>query len=281
MGRAARVIDPWTVIQADEGARRLPAGRKAQLASYVAEVGEASVAKLAERFEVSVDTIRRDLDALDSEGHLIRTHGGAVSVGASPRPEFALDVRTRMQAGAKERIGAAAAALVSDGMVLLVNAGTTTLALVRNLRERRELTIATNSLRVPSEIAPEVVRDLYVFGGAVRFTAQSTVGPVAFPAGAETADRAIQADLAFIGVGSVCENGGYWTSNLAEAGMLRDMMQRSERVAVLADSTKLERRLFAQIAELGAASYLVTEAEPPRSMKDALTEAGVELIVAP
>ncbi len=247
---------------------------------YVAEVGEASVAKLAEKFVVSVDTIRRDLDSLDTEGYLIRTHGGAVSVAASPKPEFGLDIRTRMQAGAKEKIGAAAAALVSDGMVLMVNAGTTTLALARHLGERRELTMATNSLRLPAEIAPEAVRDLYIFGGAVRFTAQATIGPIGFPAGAATADREIQADLAFIGVGSVSEHGGYWTSNLAEAGMLRDMMHQSARVVVLADSTKLERRLFAQIAELGAADCLVTDASPPASMSSALAEAGVEVIVA-
>jgi len=268
------------VTQSEDGARRLPAGRKAELAAYVAEVGEASVARLAERFVVSVDTIRRDLDSLDAEGHLIRTHGGAVSLAAAPRPEFGLDVRTRMQAGAKEKIGAAAASLVDDGMVLLVNAGTTTLALARHLAEHRELTIATNSLRLPAEMAPESVRDLYLFGGAVRLTAQATIGPVAFPAGATRADHEIQADLALIGVGSVSEHGGYWTSNLGEAGMLRDMMHRSQRTAVLADSTKLERRLFAQIADLGAADYLVTDAAPPPSMADALAEAGVEVIVA-
>ena len=263
----------------DDSGRRLPAGRKAEVAAYVAEVGEASVARMAERFEVSVDTIRRDLDALDAEGHLIRTHGGAVSVTAVPRPEFGLDVRLRMQAGAKEVIGGLAAGLVTDGMVVMLNAGTTTLAVARQLRDRRELTIATNSLRLPAEIAPEVVRDLYVFGGAVRFTAQSTIGPVGFPVGDGDIDLGIQADLALIGVGSVSEHDGYWTSNLAEARMLREMMRHSARVAILADATKLERRLFAQIAELPEADYLVTDAPPPPSMAAALAEAGVEILV--
>lgn len=263
----------------DESVRRLPAGRKAELAAYVAEVGEASVARLAERFQVSVDTIRRDLDALDADGHLIRTHGGAVSSTAAPKPEFGLDVRLRMQPEAKDAIGRLAAGLVSDGMVLMMNAGTTTLAVARQLRDRRELTIATNSLQLPNEIAPEVVRDLYVFGGAVRFTAQATIGAVGFPSGDGTLDRGIQADLGFIGVGSVSEDGGYWTSNLAEAGMLRDMMDRCRRVAVVADSSKLDRRLFAQIADLDAADYLVTDAPPPAAMADALQRAGVEVLV--
>ena len=239
--RACAVIDLWGVTQPDEGARRLPAGRKAQLAAYVAEVGEASVARLAERFEVSVDTIRRDLDSLDAEGYLIRTHGGAVSVAAPPRsPSSALDVRTRMQAGAKEKIGAAAAALVSDGMVLMVNAGTTTLALARHLArapradDRDEQPPAARP-RSPRRSCATCTCSAAPCGSRPRRRSARSGSPP----GPATADREIQADLAFIGVGSVSEHGGYWTSNLAEAGMLRDMMQRSARVAVLADSTKL------------------------------------------
>ncbi|RIX26645.1 DeoR/GlpR family DNA-binding transcription regulator [Amnibacterium setariae] len=264
--------------QGDEGGRRLPAGRKAELASYVAEVGEASVARLAERFEVSVDTIRRDLDALDAEGHLIRTHGGAVSVTAAPRPEFGVDVRLRMQSDAKDAIGALAARLVADGMVLMMNAGTTTQAIARHLRDRRELTIATNSLTLPAVVPPEVVRDLYVFGGEVRFTAQETIGPVVFPIREPGMEQRIQADLAFIGVGSVSEDGGYWTSNLAEAGMMRDMADRSAKVAIVADATKFERRLFAQVGDLAAADYLITDAPPPPSMARALADAGVVVL---
>lgn len=263
----------------DEGARRLlPAGRKAELAAYVSEVGEASVATLADRFKVSVDTIRRDLDALDAEGHLIRTHGGAVGVGAAPKPEFALDVRMRMQVDAKDAIGAVAASLVTDGMVLMVNAGTTTLAIGRHLQDKRQLTIATNSLRLPTVLSPEVVRDLYVFGGVVRFAAQETIGPVFFPVGEPGSEQRIQADLAFVGVGSVTEDGGYWTSNLAEAAMMRDMMNYSATVAVVADSTKFERRLFAQVADLAAADYLITDRQPDASMSAALAEAGVTVL---
>lgn len=262
----------------DEGVRRLPAGRKAELAAYVAEVGEASVATLAERFGVSVDTIRRDLDALDADGHLIRTHGGAVIPTAAPKPEFAVGVRMRMQADAKEAIGAIAASLVADGMVLMLNAGTTTLAIARHLTGRRELTVATNSLQVPAELPPEVVRDLYVFGGVVRFNAQETVGPVVFPMGEPGMEQRIQADLAFIGVGSVSEEDGYWTSNLAEAGMMREMMDRSAKVAIVADATKFERRLFAQVADLAAADYLITDAPPPPSMARALADAGVVVL---
>ena len=87
-------------VQTDGVSRRLPAGRKAELTAYVTEMGQVTVARLAERFDVSLDTIRRDLDQLDSDGVLIRTHGGAISVSASPRPDTGLAVRARMQASA-------------------------------------------------------------------------------------------------------------------------------------------------------------------------------------
>ncbi|SDU53833.1 DeoR/GlpR family DNA-binding transcription regulator [Jiangella alkaliphila] len=260
--------------------RRLPAGRKAELASYVTELGQVTVAQLAERFDVSLDTIRRDLDQLDSEGVLIRTHGGAVGLSAVPRPDTGLDVRMRMQASAKEQIGALAAGLVTDGAAIIVNAGTTTLAVVRHLRDQRDLTIATNSLQLPAEISPDVVRDLYVFGGQVRFSAQATVGPVSFHRMSPGDDLQIQCDLALIAVGAVDAASGYTTSNLGEATMMAEMMDRATQVAVLADSSKFDRRLFARVAELGRAHYLVTDAAPPAALGRVLEEAGVKVLVA-
>lgn len=261
----------------DGAARRLPAGRKADLAAYVAERGQVTVAKLAERFDVSADTIRRDLDQLDADGVLIRTHGGAIGLQAIPRPDTGMDVRLRLQTTAKDQIGALAASLVDDGTALMLNAGTTTLAVARHLSDHRDLTIATNSLRIPTEISPLAFRDLYVFGGAVRLSAQATVGPVSFPS-VQGIDREIRCDLALVGVGAVSVDAGYSTSNLGEAEMMRAMIDRSARVAVLADSTKFGRRLFAQIAELGRADVLVTDAPPPPELAEALRAHDVEVL---
>lgn len=260
-------------------ARRLPAGRKAELAAFVADAGEVTVAQLADRFDVSPDTIRRDLDQLDSDGVLIRTHGGAVSLSAVPRPETGLDVRMRLQTLAKERIAALAATLVQDSSTLIVNAGTTTLAVVRALTDHRDLTIATNSLRLPAEVPAKACRDLYVFGGAVRPSAQATIGPVRIPAWASGAELDIRCDLALIGVGAVSAESGYSTSNLVEASMMADMMDRATTVAVLADSSKFGRRLFAQIAELGRADYLVTDVMPPDDLREALQQHEVTILV--
>lgn len=262
----------------DTGARRrLPAGRKAQLAAYVAEAGEVTVSALAERFGVSIDTIRRDLDQLSADGVLVRTYGGAVSQSSLSPVDRAVGVRLSMQEPEKEKIAALAASLVEDGSIIMINGGTTTLALARNLRNHRDLTVATNNLLVPPALPPSAVRDLYVFGGAVRSVTLATVGPVSFRV-AGGSELGISCDLALIGVGAVSTVAGYTTSNLAEAAMMREMISRAARVAILADSSKFGRRLFAQVSELGIADYLVTDSTPPPDLLEALVENDVELL---
>jgi DeoR family fructose operon transcriptional repressor len=264
--------------EGDSRPRRLPAARKAELAGLVSERGEVTVAELAERLGVSIDTIRRDLDELDTEGVLVRTHGGAVSLASIPRTDRGLDVRLHLQAAEKEAIANLAAGLVQDGSVIMINAGTTTLAVARALRNHRDLTIATNNLRIPAEISPKAFRDLYVFGGSVRSITQATTGPVSFSVAPGSAELDIRCDLALIAVGAVSSESGYSTSNLGDAAMMSAMMSRAAKVAILADSSKFERRFFARVADLGEADYLVTDTAPPRELAAALDAAGVEIV---
>jgi DeoR family transcriptional regulator, fructose operon transcriptional repressor len=260
-------------LDPEDRQRHLPAGRKAELAAYVAEAGQVTVSALAERFGVSIDTIRRDLDQLSAEGVLVRTYGGAVSQSTI----INVGVRLSLQETEKEKIAVLAASLVDDGSTIMINGGTTTLAVARNLRSHRDLTVATNNLLIPPALPFSAVRDMYVFGGAVRSITLATVGPVSFPIAGGT-ELDISCDLALIGVGAISSKAGYTTSNLAEAVMMQEMIARAARVAVVADSSKFGRRLFAQVSELGSADYLVTDSTPPPDLLDALTENGVELI---
>lgn len=259
--------------------KQLPAGRQAELATFVIDAGQVTVSELADRFGVSSDTVRRDLDQLDADGVLIRTHGGAVSAASRPRPDPALSIRQRLHTDEKEAIGKAAARLVQDDFIVMINAGTTTLALARHLRDHRGLTIATNNLLLPSEISPDVFRDLYMFGGSVRAVTQATTGPVRFHSGADGARTDVRADLALIAVGAVSVDGISYTSNLGDAVMMAEMMQRSARVAVLADSSKFGRRLFAQVAEAADIDYLVTDQLPPDELARTLKRDGVQVVL--
>ncbi len=257
---------------------RLPAGRKSRIATYIAEAGQVTVADLARRFGVSVDTIRRDLDQLDAEGVLIRTHGGAMSTSAIPWHDTQLDDRTRLRPHEKDTIARLAVGLVDDGSVLLINGGTTTLALASHLSERRELIIATNSLVIPTSINPESCRDVYMIGGHIRLSGRVAIGPVSFSSSNGGGQVAVQADLALLGVGAVDAEGGFSTTNLAEAMMIAQMAQQSRKVAILADSSKFNSRLFATIGPLSLADYLITDAMPPAPLLTALHEHEVSVI---
>lgn len=260
-----------------ERSRHLPASRRAAVLDHLSTTGQLTVAQLAERFDVSIDTIRRDLDQLDAEGLLVRTHGGAVSASAVAPTDSGLDVRLRVQVEEKETIARLAVDLVQNGSVVMLNGGTTNLAVARNLRSHRDLTIATNNLRIPAEISPKVYRDLYVFGGSVRSITQTTTGPVSFQVSGAPERIAVKADLALIAVGAVSTS-GYSTSNLGDAAMMSEMIAHASRVAILADSTKFGRRLFAQVAELGRADWFISDAAPPPDLAAALAAAEVEVL---
>ena len=255
---------------------QLPAGRRSDLAKYLDVVGQVTVHDLADRYGVSIDTIRRDLDYLHDGGRVVRTHGGAMSVAVHPA-DRGVSVRMHLQATEKEAIGAIAANLVADGSIVIINAGTTTLAVARALHDRRDLTIATNNLLLPGVISEKVFRELYVFGGAMRLHTQSTTGPVRFPT-SDGQDISISADLAIVAVGAVAVDGGYSSSTLSEALMMREMIQQSAKVAVLADSSKFDRRQFASVGDLGVADYFITDRAPQIVLRQAFKDAGVSVL---
>lgn len=279
--RGTARTSPRMLAAMEDDSTHLPASRKAAIVALVADAGQVTVQALAERLQVSADTIRRDLDHLDGEGLVMRTRGGAVDPTRMPRMDPGLNTRIQVHPDAKEQIGATAASLVTDGDVLIINAGTTALAVARHLREHRGLTIATNNLRLATEISPKCFRDLYLFGGDVRHAAQATIGPVAFPVSLGGRDMDIRCDLALVTVGGVSTDGGYSTSNLAEAAMMREMLGVAGKVAILADSSKLGRRLFAQITPLDAVDYFITDKEPPADLAAALRKGRVEVLWAP
>lgn len=260
-------------------AKSLPGSRKIELAEYVTTVGQVTVSELVNRFGVSADTIRRDLDFLDKEKIVVRTHGGAMGMAATPRVDTPMDVRMRLQASAKETVGTLAATLVKNESVLMINAGTTALAVIRNLKGLKGITLATNNLKAAGAAPLGALRSLYVFGGSVNMTAQATIGPVAFPSASRRLELEIQCDLAVIVVGGVSLDGGFTTNDLNEASMMNDMLSRATRVAMVADSSKIGIKLFAQVAELGRADYFVTDTLPPSELVEELSRLKVTLVI--
>lgn len=250
-------------------AAHLPARRRADLTAFIQRRGQATITELAEEFGVSVDTVRRDLDHLASRGLLARTHGGAVPGGELATTERPMTDRLHENREAKETIARAAAGLVRDDETLLVNGGTTALSTVAALGGSRGLTIVTNNLRVPGVAPARAVRDLFVLGGSCRLSSLVTLGPVRFP---DTAG--IGADTALIAVGGVAPS-GLSVSNIPEAQMIQEMMEAAQRVVILADSTKFDRRSLAVICPLSRIDVLVTDRRPSGDLAHALDQAEI------
>lgn len=257
----------------------LPAGRKSELEAIVSTSGHVTVTELAKRFDVSADTIRRDLDALSTEGKVVRTRGGAMSKATTAWPELTVNVRQEVQNEAKETIADLAVGLVSDSSSIIVNAGSTGLAVARRLADLRDLTVATNNVLIPSVIDPACLRELYLLGGRVRIGSQATVGALSLGLSPNGGHISIAADIALISVGAVSADRGFSTGDPGEAQMMGSMMERADIAALMVDSSKFEKRLFAEVAPLTAADYLITDAPPPAQLADALVDAGVRILV--
>lgn len=258
---------------------RLPARRRADLVDFVEEHGHATVSMLVRALDVSGDTVRRDLQYLHDQGVVVRSFGGVVRRDELARfdPPF-LD-RTRVNSEAKTVIGRLAATLVSDRQTLIVNGGTTTLELARALKGKKDLTVVTNNLHLPANIPPDAVSQLHILGGQFRMKSFATLGPVELPDVQGGQTHVFHADLAFIGVGGVSDTGGFTGGDIRESSAIRHMMERAERIVVVADSSKFGRTAFAHICDLSVADVLISETAPTASLRAALVESGVELLV--
>ncbi|MGH7122216.1 MAG: DeoR/GlpR family DNA-binding transcription regulator [Acetobacteraceae bacterium] len=258
----------------DAGDFSLPASRRSAVIRIVREHGQATVAELCQRFQVSPDTIRRDLELLSHRGLLSRTHGGAVAGEPLVGADAPFAARLTTNRDAKTRIARAAVRQIAPGETLIVNGGSTTLAFARELGALSGLTVVTNNLSLPTVLAPGAVRDVYLIGGEVRSGLQVTLGAVAF-----AGTGSIHADTAVIGVGGVSP-AGFSTTLLAEASMIAAMIVAARRTVVLADSSKFGHNSFAHIAPLGATQALISDEPPPPELAQALAEAHVDVIVA-
>src|SRR3954451_19218426 len=231
--------------------------------------GPAHVSAAASQLGGSEMTVRRDLQALERDGKLTRVHGGAV---LSAEPAFAEVVVERL--GAKDRIGAAAAALVEDGQTIMLDIGTTTLQLARHLRGR-EVTVITSNLAAYEELLPETSVELVLLGGIVRRNYRSLVGVLA-----EDALRQLRADVAFLGASGVEDDLAVVDTTMVEVPIKRAMMAAAARTVLLADSAKFGMRGVVRVCGPEELDVLITDTEAPASARRALGEAGVEVITA-
>jgi len=248
--------------------------RQERTLGLLGDRGEVSVAALSRSLAVSEMTIRRDLEALERQGLLRRVHGGAIST-TSRGYEPPFELRSGRNAEAKTRIAAMAASLVAPGEALIVDVGTTALALARQLAGRAGLTVLTPSLRAAEVLAHSHEMRVIVSGGIVRPGELSFVGDLA-----ERAFNDLHCDVVYLGAGGIDASVGVTEFNLDDARVKRAAVASARRCVVLADSTKLGHITVASVCPVERIDVLITDEGAPQETLDRLRERDVEVLVA-
>lgn len=235
--------------------------------------GKVKVHILAEQLEVSAETIRRDLDRLEKEGKLRKVYGGAVKSRAEHiEPSFTS--RSQTWTEEKAAIGQLAASLVKDGETILLDNGTTTIEVMRYLKDRSHITVITHSLPVLN-LAMEIFQGKIIYiGGDMDRTKQATTGPLT-----EMLLEQFKVNKAFISVGGISLTDGITDYDLDEAYISRKMLERAEEGIVLADHSKLGVTTFAKLAKLEDISMVITDRGCSQEWVDNLSARGIEVLI--
>lgn len=234
--------------------------------------GSVSIADLAERLGVSLETVRRDVKPLGEAGTIVRVHGAVGLAGQIGEAPF--QKRMRENAGAKQAIARAVAAMIRDGDSVMLDTGTTTSFVARELTRRRRLTVVTNSSDIARTLATVNDNRVYMAGGELRSDSGAAFGKSAldFVARFSVTHAIISA--------SAVDTGGVMDFDLEEAEIARLLLTRAERRVVATDHTKFGRRGLIQVCGFDAITDFVTDRAPPAAIAQALRDAGTSLVVA-
>ncbi|PVG82699.1 D-beta-D-heptose 1-phosphate adenosyltransferase [Nocardioides gansuensis] len=250
--------------------------RQQAIAQLVGQQGRLSVARLAEEFAVTTETVRRDLSSLERLGLVRRVHGGAVPAGSLTVLETGLGERDQANTAAKDAIAAAALELLPPaGSMIVLDAGSTTARFAALLPREHRLTVVTHAVPVAARIAGHPQIDLYLLPGRVRPTTHAAVGADTVAALAE-----LRADVAFLATNGISLEHGLTTPDRDEAATKRAIAGCARLTVVLADSSKIGIETQLRFATLADIDVLVTDDGIDPADRRALEKAGVEVVVA-
>ncbi|MEP6980485.1 MAG: DeoR/GlpR family DNA-binding transcription regulator [Nakamurella sp.] len=250
------------------------AERQAQILHAARSLGRVEVLTMATQMDVTPETVRRDLTALERLGVLRRVHGGAMPVerfGFEPN----VAMRENQFSAEKERIGKAALDELPDGGSIVLDAGTTTVRLASLLPTDRKFTVVTHSLPVASTLAPYANITLHMLGGNVRGITLAAVGDWALR---NIAD--VSVDVTFLGINGITAERGLTTPDLAEAQIKRALARAGRRTVVLADHSKFGRTEFARVSGLEEIDTIITDTDLDAETASEIEIAGPRVVRA-
>jgi DeoR family transcriptional regulator of aga operon len=248
--------------------------RRRAIVEIVNREGRVLVTELSRQFRTSQVTIRKDLEVLHEQGQLHRSHGGALPAREGALEDPTLREKEQIHRKEKLRIAAAAAQIVKEGQVVVLDSGTTTTAIARALRTFRNLTIVTNAVNIAAELSGTTL-DVILTGGTLRKNSFSLVGPIA-----EETLRHLNADLLFLGMDGFDVHYGLSTPNLQESKVNRVMVEVAKRRIAVCDSSKFGRRSLSLIAPASVLHQVITDRGISKADLSALRKSGIEVTLA-
>lgn len=246
--------------------------RRSKIIDMLQERGRVQVQELSELFDVSFVTVRNDFAYLEEKGFLLRTRGGAIRQ-TKVALDLALSEKSRKMADEKRRIGKKAAELIQENDTIILDSGTTTLEIARNIHVD-QLTVITNALNIASELASREHVEIIMLGGTLRSKSYSLVGSLA-----EENLRNFFCDRLFLGVDGFDTIYGPSTPSVPEAQVNRMMAEISSEVIIVADSTKFGKRSLAHILPMTQIDIVITDTGISEEAKQEIENQNIELII--
>lgn len=247
--------------------------RHTKILELVDQRGKVEVGELSRLFRISEVTIRNDLKDLHKRGLVRRAHGGAVRV-ETVSVDASLQVKAAIRADEKQRIGAAAAALIKDGDSVILDSGTTTQHIAKQIKDRKDLTVITNGINVAMELLGAKGVRLVLLGGMVRQNSYSAVGHFA-----EEMLGQLSADKLFLAVDAFDLDFGLSTPNPEESRVNQAMVQIASEKILVADSSKFGKRSLSRIVPLSAIDKIITDDSLTPDIQAELRARGIELVL--
>ena len=248
-----------------------PQERQQQIVQILEERRRVTVTQLSGALAVSEPTVRKDLARLERQGVVLRTRGGAVLAARAPS-EVAFDVRERLQRTEKQNIGETALRLIQDGDTIALDASTTALYLARRLKERRELTVVTNGIRVAVELSGQPGITVLIPGGTLRAESLSVVGTWA-----DGILEQIHIQKAFVGAKGFTLAEGLTDINTEEVQLKQIITERAKNVIAMIDHTKWGQVALATFCSTERIRLIITDRQAPGYMIDEVSTRGIEV----
>lgn len=247
--------------------------RKQKIIEHLQRYTRVSVQELSKIFQVSESTVRRDLQELEDAKLLKRTHGGAVWLeNVNFEPSF-LEKEDKFRRE-KQSIAQKATEFIQDGDTIVIDAGTTTFYLAKEIKRFNNLKVVTNSIILAQELQGHDGIEVIITGGTLRQNTLAMVGPIA-----ERTLGMLRVDKAFIATNGLDINGGVTTPNLLEAATKTKMIDISEQVILLADHTKIGKVAFAKFADLSRIDKCVVDDKAPADVISKMINLGISVYV--